>query len=242
MHVLVVDDDRALSLFLEKGLRREGHQVDWVGDGNAALDRIGAEPLDLIVLDLTMSGRNGIQVLEATRQRPNDTSVLVLTARSQVDERVRCLNLGADDCLLKPFSFHELSARCRAILRRRQRFLSPVLRFAGIEMDRIARTAARDDQSLDLTAKEFALLEILLLRQGNLCHRAELLDEVWGLAAGTPTNIVEVYVNYLRRKLAGDSFEHSIIETVRGSGYRLRPRESSTGPSAESTTEIIHAD
>jgi len=236
MRVLVVEDDRALGGFLKKGLMLEGHEVDWVGDGQTALDLLAVQLPDLIVLDLSLPRRDGMEVLEALRGRLEDTAVLVLTGRSQVEERIRCLNLGADDCLLKPFSFHELSARCRAILRRRERFANPVLASAGLEMDRMQRTVRLEGMALELTMREFALLESLLLHRGVCRSRAELLAEVWQSVPAEPAkispntmpnvtpNVVDVYITYLRRKLCAlDPAAGSRIETVRGAGYRLRP-------------------
>lgn len=244
MRVLVVDDDRALGLFLQKGLKSEGHEVDWVGDGEAALEHAAAFEPDLMVLDLGLPKRDGIEVLEALRGKFGRTSVLVLTGRSQVEERVRCLNLGADDCLMKPFSFHELSARCRAILRRKQKFEDPVLRFAGIEMDRMERKVSRDGVGIELTTKEFALLEFLLQRHGECCTRAELLTQVWGMAPDAETNVVDVYVNYLRRKLnvspGSAAAKGSVIETVRGSGYRLRAGSASAGANDAAAKPAVH--
>ncbi len=213
-------------MFLQKGLKQEGHEVEWVGDGDAALEHVALHQPDLMVLDLGLPRRDGLQVLEAMQGKLEVTSVLVLTGRSQVEERVKCLNLGADDCLLKPFSFHELTARCRAILRRKQKFEDPMLRYGGIEMHRLERRVWREGAAIDLTGKEFALLEFLLQRQGECCARGELLREVWGMAEDTGTNVVDVYVNYVRRKLGGQgegsAMKGSPIETVRGIGYRLR--------------------
>lgn len=224
MYVLVVEDDRALGLFLQKGLELEGHEVSWVSDGDAAITSAESRPPNLMVLDLGLPRRDGTEVLEQISSRLPETSVLVLTGRSQLDERVRCLNAGADDCLLKPFSFHELSARCRAILRRRTQAAEPVLRYGAIEMNRIDRTVRRNGAPVELTAKEFALLEFLLLRRGEVCDRAELLREVWQMSADANTNVVDVYINYLRRKLAAadpSASQVPLIETVRGRGYRL---------------------
>jgi len=225
MRVLVVEDDRALGLFLQKGLKLEGHHVEWVGDGEAALEHAAAQPPDLMVLDLSLPRRDGTEVLAGVHRMCPETSVLVLTGRSQVEERIRCLNEGADDCLLKPFSFHELSARCRAILRRKAQYADPVLRFGGVEMNRLERSVKREGVDVELTGKEFALLEFLLLRRGECCARAELLREVWQMSPESGTNVVDVYINYLRRKLAAAHPEGSssapVIETVRGSGYRL---------------------
>jgi DNA-binding response OmpR family regulator len=226
MRVLIAEDDRALGLFLEKGLKIEGHEVELVGDGAAALERVAAWAPDLLVLDLGLPRRDGTEVLAELAASLARTSVLVLTGRGEVEERVRCLDLGADDFLTKPFSFHELTARCRAILRRRERFEDPVLEWGGVALDRLHRTVDCHGAAVELTAKEFALLEFLLLRRGGCCTRAELLREVWHMEPDSGTNVLDVYVNYVRRKLAaarGDGAEPAgaLIETVRGSGYRM---------------------
>jgi DNA-binding response OmpR family regulator len=225
MRVLIAEDDRALGLFLEKGLKLEGHEVEWVGDGEAALERACAWAPDLLVLDLGLPRRDGTEVLAAMAEALLRTSVLVLTGRGDVEERVHCLNLGADDFLTKPFSFHELTARCRAILRRRERYEDPVVRWGGVELDRLRRTVQREGVTVELTSKEFALLEFLMLRRGDCCTRAELLREVWQMAPESGTNVLDVYVNYLRRKLSATQPEShagaALIETVRGSGYRM---------------------
>jgi len=225
LRVLVVEDDRALGLFLQKGLQLEGHTVDWVGDGDAALAYVAEQLPGLIVLDLGLPKRDGVQVLEALQGKVRGTVVLVLSGRGDVEERVKCLNLGADDFLLKPFSFHELAARCRALLRRREVFTDPVLRAGGIALDRMERSVTRDGQAIDLTAKEFSLLEYLLLHRGECVTRGMLLREVWSVSPQAGTNVVDVYINYLRRKLKIINPEgHTTppaIETVRGSGYRL---------------------
>jgi DNA-binding response OmpR family regulator len=225
MKILVVEDDRALGLFLQKGFRSEGHSVDWVGDGDAALEHATENQPDLMVLDLSLPYRDGVEVLAELQNRFARTSVMVLTGRNLVEERVKCLNLGADDCLLKPFSLHELTARCRAILRRKTQFSSPMLRHGAVEMNRMERSVRRDGVEVELTGKEFALLEFMLLRHGDCCTRAQLLREVWKMSPDSGTNVVDVYINYLRRKLAqAHPDRHSsapVIETVRGEGYRL---------------------
>ena len=139
MRVLIAEDDAALGVFLQKGLKLEGHEVMWVGDGETALEHADEYRPDLMVLDLSLPRMDGMEVLAAMNGRIDETAVLVLTGRSQVEERVRCLNLGADDCLLKPFSFHELTARCRALLRRKEQFADPVLRHGDIELNRMER-------------------------------------------------------------------------------------------------------
>src|SRR3984957_3853001 len=225
MRVLIVEDDAALGLFLQKGLKLEGHDVAWVGDGETGLRHVEDHRPDLVVLDLSLPRKDGTEVLEAMRGRFNETSVLVLTGRSQVEERVKCLNLGADDCLLKPFSFHELTARCRALLRRREHYADPVLRHGDVELNRMDRRVMRSGRPVELTVKEFSLLEFLLMRRGQCCSRSELLREVWQMSPDAGTNVVDVYVNYLRRKLGGVSVDgdlsSSVIETVRGEGYRM---------------------
>jgi DNA-binding response OmpR family regulator len=218
MRVLVVEDDCSLGAFLRKGMELEGHRVEWVEDGEAALAHAAANHPDLILLDLSLPRRDGTEVLAEMRARHDDAAVLVLSGRNELNERVQCLDLGADDYLLKPFSYFELKARCRALLRRRQQFADPVLRCGDLELHRIEHKVTRAGAVISLTAKEFSLLEYLLLHQGECVSRSQLLVEVWQMPEQAATNIVDVYVNYLRRKLEGGV---DLIETVRGSGYRL---------------------
>ena len=224
MRVLVVEDDHALGAFLKKGLETEGHRVDWVEDGEAALVHTAEDRPDLIVLDLGLPKRDGLEVLAELRARHNDAAVLVLTGRGDLLARVECLDVGADDCLLKPFSFIELTARCRALLRRRQQFADPVLRCDDLELHRVEHKMMRGGRTIDLTAKEFALLECLLLHRGECVSRRQLLEEVWQMRGESGTNIVDVYINYLRRKMDGATMHdprRSLIQTVRGTGYRV---------------------
>lgn len=225
MQVLIVEDDAALGTFLQKGLRLEGHDVAWVGDGEAALLHVEEHRPDLMVLDLSLPRKDGTEVLAEMQGRFDEMAVLVLTGRSQVEERVRCLNLGADDCLLKPFSFHELTARCRALLRRREQFADPVLRHGEVELNRMDRRVMRSGMAVELTVKEFNLLEFLMLRRGRCCGRSELLREVWQMSPDAGTNVVDVYINYLRKKLSAANGDvdpsYSVIETVRGEGYQM---------------------
>ena len=229
MRILVVEDDRALGMFLQRGLSGEGHEAQWVGDGEAAIQRARSWTPDLVVLDLGLPQRDGHEVLALLSEEFARSSVLVLTGRNEVEERVRCLNLGADDFVAKPFSFQELIARCRAILRRRERYADPVLRWGDVALDRLRRTVERSGCPVELTAREFALLESLMLRQGATCSRGELLSQVWQMAPETATNVLDVYVNYLRRKLAAvceiELAGGATIETVRGSGYRMGLRQ-----------------
>jgi DNA-binding response OmpR family regulator len=233
MHVLIVEDDVALGHFLGQGLRLDGHDVSVVGDGEAALEQAARRRPDLMLLDLGLPRKDGIEVLAEMRERFSSTSVLVLTGRGERGERVKCLELGADDIMLKPFSFHELRARCNALCRRRGSFEDAVMRFGDLEMDRTQRRVTQAGRDVELTATEFSLLESLLRRRGErVCSRAELMHEVWPAAdpqsPGTQsaaTNIVEVYINYLRKKLGrlglAESASKSVIRTVRGEGYVL---------------------
>jgi DNA-binding response OmpR family regulator len=202
----------------------QGHRVDWVEDGEAALLLAAADHPDLVLLDLGLPKRDGMEVLAEMRARHNDASVLVLTGRSDLHVQVECLDMGADDCLLKPFSFYELTARCRALQRRRVKFADPVLRHGDLELHRMEHTVARAGRTIGLTAKEFSLLEFLMLHRGEAVSRGQLLIEVWQMPAASGTNVVDVYINYLRRKLDGGEAHDAqaeLIETVRGMGYRL---------------------
>ena len=228
MRILIVEDDPALAIFLQKGFALQAHAVDRAGDGDAALEMAEQQEPDLIVLDLGLPRRDGVAVLQILRREFPSSLVMVLTARTDVHERVRCLDLGADDFVLKPFSLHELMARCRALLRRRERFADPMLRFGGVTVNRMEHAVSYEGEAIELTAKEFALLEFLMLRRGACCSRAELLTEVWHATPEAGTNVVDVYITYLRKKLAAahpeDNVWTSVIETVRGSGYRMRDR------------------
>jgi DNA-binding response OmpR family regulator len=221
MRVLVVEDDRSLCDFLRRGMEREGHHVDWAVDGDAALEKAGADHPDLILLDLNLPKRDGMEVLAEIRARHVDSAVLVLSGRNDLQARVQCLDMGADDYLLKPFNFVELTARCRALLRRRQQFADPILRCGDLALSRIEHKVTRAGRPISLTAKEFVLLEYMLQHQGECISRSRLLAEVWQTQEQTGTNLVDVYVNYLRRKLDGADEEGALIETVRGAGYRM---------------------
>ena len=217
MRLLVAEDDKALGLFLSRGLEADGHRVRIAADGAAAVEAFRQELPDLTILDLSLPIKDGEQVLEEVRVIDGDLPVLVLTARQGVEARVRCLDRGADDLMVKPFSLHELRARCRALLRRK-REARLLLRAGDLEIDRLNHTVRRSGESILLTNKEFALLEHLMLNRGQCVSRVELLDSVWNLEPAQTTNIVDVYVNYLRRKLK-DPPPGLLLRTVRGQGY-----------------------
>ncbi len=219
MRLLIAEDDRALGLFLSRGLEADGHRIRLAYDGEAAVAAFRQEMPDLTILDLNMPVKDGEQVLAEVRLLDPDLPVLVLTGRQEVETRVRCLDLGADDLMTKPFSLHELRARCRALLRRK-RETRLQLRAGDLELDRLDHSARRAGEPIVLTNKEFSLLEHLLLNRGQCISRVELLDSVWNLEPAQTTNIVDVYVNYLRRKLKDPPPGH-LICTVRGRGYMV---------------------
>lgn len=219
MRLLIAEDDRALGLFLSRGLEADGHRVRLAHDGGSAVEAFSQDLPDLTILDLNLPVKDGEQVLNEVRRMNADLPVLVLTARQEVDTRVRCLDRGADDLMIKPFSLQELRARCRVLLRRK-REVKLILRAGDLELDRMEHTARRNGQDVTLTNKEFALLEHLLLNRGQCVTRVELLESVWNFEPAQSTNIVDVYVNYLRRKLK-DPPPGRFIRTVRGQGYMV---------------------
>ncbi|MBW4028434.1 response regulator transcription factor [Acidipila rosea] len=223
MRLLVAEDDRALGKFLQRGLEADGHEVCLVSDGQMAVDRFLAEMPDLTILDLNLPRKDGAEVLSFLRTIDSELPILILTARAEPETKVRCLDLGADDCMLKPFSLQELRARCRALLRRRREALL-TLRYGNVEMNRVERSVLRAGIPVMLTNKEFALLERLMLNRGRCVSRASLLEQVWSMGTSAGTNVVDVYINYLRRKLddhgPGDG-QGQFIQTVRGQGYRI---------------------
>ena len=219
MRLLIAEDDRALGNFLVRGLEADGHEVALAPDGAQAVEGFRRQIPDLIILDLNLPVLDGEQVLSAIRACEPDLPVLVLTARADVETRIRCLDAGADDLMAKPFSLYELRARCRALLRRR-REARLLLRTGDLELNRLDHTARRNGQTMELTNKEFALLESLMLRPGRCVSRVELLHSVWHMESAQTTNIVDVYVNYLRRKL-NDTPPGRLIRTVRGQGYMV---------------------
>jgi len=221
MRILVVEDDTPLANFLRKGLEAEHYAVDIAPDGEEARWLAGECGYDLVVLDLNLPKMDGISVLRTIRPKKPSLPVLVLTGRSGIEDRVQALDSGADDYLVKPFSFTELAARVRALLRRRPVTTPMVLKVADLEMDRVERTVQRAGKRIELTSKEFGLLEYLLRNAGHRITRNMIVEHVWNLSFDTGTNIVDVYINYLRKKV-DEGFSPKLIHTVRGVGYELR--------------------
>jgi len=226
MKVLIIEDDIKLSNVLVQGLKEQGMSVEMSRDGLAGLEQAMSKAFDAIVLDVMLPGRNGFEILRTLRESGSSTPVLMLTARTSVEDRVKGLDLGADDYLPKPFAFKELLARLRAITRRPQVEPQNTLRVADLELDLRTNEVQRDGQPIELSTREFALLEFMMRRRDTVLTRAMILDQVWDSdydPVGT-SNVVEVYVNYLRKKI-DQPFASKLIHTVRGAGYILREKE-----------------
>ncbi|HTT12678.1 MAG TPA: response regulator transcription factor [Burkholderiaceae bacterium] len=214
MHILLVEDDRMIGESVRTALKQDGHAVDWLRDGNAADVSLRNEEFDIVLLDLGLPGKDGLDVLRALRARRNPVPVIVLTARDALHERVAGLDAGADDYLVKPFELEELTARMRAIVRRRGGHGEPVIEAGEIRLDQAKREVTRAGEPVILSAREYAVLEALMLRPGAILSRAQLEDRLYGWGDAVESNAVSVYIHQLRRKLGAD-----VIHTVRGVGY-----------------------
>jgi DNA-binding response OmpR family regulator len=221
MRILVIEDERTLAGFIEQGLRAEGHAVTVTHDGESGEAAALTGDYALVLLDLMLPGKTGLEVLDAIRARLPDLPVIVLTARAAIEQKVEGLDRGANDYVTKPFSFEELVARVRAQLRSPGQREASVLETADIRMDLKTRRVRRDGREIDLTMREFDLLAYLMRHPDQVLSREQILNAVWGFDFDPGTKVLEVYVGYLRRKL-GDGAEAEPIETVRGVGYRLR--------------------
>jgi DNA-binding response OmpR family regulator len=218
VNLLVVEDEERIASFVAKGLRAHGYGVKWARTGREALERGTDADISLVILDLGLPDLDGLEVLEGLRERGSTVPVLVLSARGRVDDRVRGLNLGADDYLPKPFAFEELLARVRANLRPHAGVTPDMLlRAGGISVDLLQREVRVDGRPVSLSAREFSLLKAFVAHPGQVLSRQELLSMAWDMDFDPGTNLVDVYVRYLRRKLG-----ESVIETVHGAGYCLR--------------------
>jgi len=221
--ILVIDDEPKIVDFIRRGLTYEGYAVDVAYDGQSGLDKAGREPPDLVMLDVMMPGLDGLEVCRQLRASPNgDVPILMLTAKDAVPDRVAGLDAGADDYLVKPFAFNELLARIRALLRRRQVAEGDqVLSFADLTLNCTTHEVARGGRPISLTAKEFDLLELFMRHPRQVLTRDIIYERVWGYDFGGESNIVEVYIRYLRAKLEADGAPR-LLQTVRGVGYALR--------------------
>ncbi len=221
MRVLVIEDEKKVARFIKKGLEEEGYAVDLASDGEEGLARVLDPVHDLIILDIALPKIDGLQVLKKLRERKVPTPVLLLTVRAAIEDKVLGLDSGADDYLTKPFAFQELLARIRALLRRKAETGPPLLQVEDLVLDPARHLVTRGGKRIDLTSKEFALLEYLMRNAGRVLTRAMISEHVWNYDFDTETNVIDVYVNYLRRKIDFGR-EKKLIHTVRGSGYALK--------------------
>ena len=218
MRLLLVEDDERVASFVRRGLVQEGFSVDVSRDGSDAFHQVLHEAYDVMVLDILIPFMDGFEVLGQIRKRGCQVPVLVLSAKDGVEDRIRGLNEGADDYLVKPFSFDELTARIRALLRRRSGVEQSVVRIGDLEMDLAARRVTRGAVRINLTPKEFSLLEYLVRHRGTVVTRTMIAEHVWDQHFDSFTNVIDVYIRYLRAKI-DDAFEAKLIHTVRGVGY-----------------------
>lgn len=226
MRILVVEDDKKVASFLSKGLREEGYSVDASHDGEDGLLKARVHEYDLVLLDVMLPGKTGFEVVRELRARESTVPVLMLTARDDRQDIVAGLDAGADDYLTKPFGLDELMARVRALLRRGGASRPDRLLYDDVELDRVTHQARRRGEKLDLTPKEFQLLEYFMLNPERVVRRTELLEKVWDLSFDPMSNVVDVHVGHLRRKLRGAAGgRHALVHTVRGVGYVFQSGE-----------------
>lgn len=220
MRILLVEDEQKMLMFLKQGLEEQRYAVDVADNGEDGLHWALNFPFDVIVLDIMLPHMDGMEVCRTLRDRRIMTPILMLTARDTVDDRVAGLDCGADDYLVKPFAFRELVARMRALARRDSAQKSTTLTVGDLVLDTVTHTARRGDQAIELTAKEYALLEFLMLHPRQVLSRTVIAEHVWSYDYAPDSNVVDVYIRYLRRKI-DDDYEDKYIHTIRGSGYQL---------------------
>jgi len=224
MRILLVEDDKGISRFIKKGLKENGYVVDLAFDGDEGLQLALSQNYDLIILDILLPKINGYEVLKGIRKREIATPVIFLTAKDEKEDIVQGLELGADDYLVKPFSFSELLARVRAVLRRGQKGMElSTLTVDNLTLDLINRIARRNGENIELSAKEFLLLEYLIKNAGHILTRTMILENVWGYNFDTSSNIIDVHINHLRMKIDKD-FQPKLIHTIKGVGYVLKSK------------------
>ena len=223
MHALIIEDDASIAEFIARGLREAGFAVDVASDGHDGFEAALTQEFDVVIVDLMLPGRDGLSVIDELRRRGRRTPVLILSAKRSVDDRVRGLQAGGDDYLTKPFAFDELLARLRALTRRgRSRHVTAVLTYGPLVLDLEGHTVTADGAELHLSATEYRLLEFLIRRAETVVSRTQLADHVWGNDYDPFSNVADVYVGYLRRKLTAAGVPGTLIQTIRGLGYMLK--------------------
>lgn len=224
MKVLVIEDEEKLADAIKKGLKKSGYTVDCILDGEAGQRRLELHHVDydIVILDLMLPKKNGFEVCKNIRDKDITIPILILTARDAIDDKVLALDSGADDYLVKPFSFEELTARLRALLRRPAESVSAKINMDDLTLDPATREVYRGDERINLTLKEFELLHFLARRAGQVVSREDIFAHLWDFADNSLSNVVDVHIKNLRKKIDGDSFNKKLLETVRGLGYRIR--------------------
>ncbi len=218
MRILIIEDERKIASFVQRGLKEENYAVDLAYDGEQGLALADVNEYDLIVLDIMLPGKDGICICREIRQQGDDTPILMLTARGRIEDKVSGLDVGADDYLTKPFAFEEFLARVRALLRRQKHGKKTLLKISDLELDQITHQVKRAGKKIRLTSKEYSLLEYLMLHAGQIVTRTMISEHVWNEDFDSFTNVIDVYVRYLRNKI-DKGFKKDLIHTVRGTGY-----------------------
>ncbi len=231
MRILIAESESALATFLQRSFEAENYAVDVAATAGQVRTLVESREYEAAILDLSLGNDEGLDVLRHVRAKRGQLPILVLTHRTRPEERAQVLDLGADDLLLKPFAFSELSARVRALLRRGGHAADALLRIDDLELSRVEHTVKRGGKRIDLTPKEFALLEYLMRNAGVRVTRAQIIENVWNLSFDTMTNVVDVYINYLRKKVDAAP-EKKLIHTVRGVGYQLQAGKAGRGNAA----------
>ncbi len=221
MRILVVEDEKKVAKFLQQGLQEEGYAVDVAFDGMAGISQATGNPYDLLILDILLPHKDGITMVKELRQKEITVPVLMLTAKSSTEDKVIGLDSGADDYLAKPFAFAELLARVRSLIRRGSKEKSILLQVADLQLDTVTHKAKRGEKLIELTGKEYALLEYFMRNADRILTRTSISEHIWNYNFDTGTNVVDVYINHLRSKI-DDGFDRKLLHTVRGVGYVLK--------------------
>ena len=224
MRILVIEDERKIAQFIRRGLKEEGYAVDVAGDGEEGHFLSTTNDYDIIILDLMLPKMDGMILCKKLREEKNPVSIIMLTAKDEVEDKIRGLDTGADDYLTKPFAFEELLARIRAALRKKDKTHTTKLQVADLSLDLLTHRVSRGQKEIILTNKEYTLLEYLMRHTGNIIPRAVISEHVWDISFDTDTNVIDVYINYLRRKI-DSGHKRKLIHTIRGRGYTLKAED-----------------